>query len=74
MSPRSDASNLVLTAGAALAILGLAVAAFHTLPEHLAYNEFVGGSIFAATILLASAVARVTDPAGESPRATGSER
>lgn len=73
MSLRSDAPGLIVTAGAAMAILGLAVAAFLALPEHLAYNEFVGGSIFAATVLLASAIGGIAQPAMDRPRASRSE-
>lgn len=74
MSLRSQLAVYALQFGGVLAILGLAVAVFVLLPADLAFNDYVGGAIFGATILLLSAFARFAHPEADAGQPTGSER
>lgn len=73
MSPRSDATRLALGLGGSLVSIGFALAVFLLLPESVARNDFVGGTIFASTILLCAGFARLTHPASRG-HALGSNR
>lgn len=74
MTLQSARAAVVLQAMGCVAILGLAVAVFLALPERLAFNNFVAGTVFGATILLLTIYAQVTHPGAEPGRPTGHER
>lgn len=74
MSLHSPIASRAVSAGACTAIVGLAFAAYLSLPETLLYNDYVSGAILGGTIVLVSGVVRVAHPHGGDGGPAGPDR